>query len=80
MRRTTVDQSVRIKPVLVPRPAPMLSPWRSTRPRKPDRYKDYFMNYLVLRPVDSRIQAVNVLINSGVLNEADFAVACKMLQ
>lgn len=62
-------------------PVPTPTPRRSTRPKKPpERYKDYSMNSLVPRPVDSRLQAVNALMSSGVLNEIDSEVARKMLQ
>ncbi|XP_060594144.1 uncharacterized protein LOC132748508 [Ruditapes philippinarum] len=61
--------------------APKPAPRRSTRDKKPpSKYEDYYMNAVVPRPYDSKIQAVDVLMKSGILNQVDTAVAHKLLE
>ena len=58
------------------RPVPAPRPVRQRKP--PDRYSDYVM-YQMTRPVDSRIQALDALVKSGVLNEVDSYTAQKLV-
>ena len=58
------------------RPVPAPRPVRQRKP--PDRYSDYVM-YQMTRTVDSRIQALDALVKSGVLNEVDSYTAQKLV-
>ena len=58
------------------RPVPAPRPVRQRKP--PDRYSDYVM-YQMTRTVDSRIQALDALVKSGVLNEVDSYTARKLV-
>ncbi|XP_060568065.1 zinc finger protein 652-B-like [Ruditapes philippinarum] len=56
------------------------TPRRSVRERKPPNWQsDYHMNRMVPRPYDTNLQALDVLMNSGVLNRIDIHVAQKLL-
>ena len=62
------------------RTPPVPQPRRSIRERKPpDKYKDYQMNQMVPRPLDYKIQALNALMNSGVLDEVDCETAHRLV-
>ncbi|XP_052765479.1 putative RNA-binding protein Luc7-like 2 [Mya arenaria] len=53
---------------------------RSSRQRKPpSRYEDFHMHSLVTRPTDSRIQALEELVNSGILKNIDAMIAQKLV-
>lgn len=54
---------------------------RSTRQRKPPAWLDsYQVNQMVARPYDSRLESLNVLLNSGILAELDSEVAHKIIK
>ena len=56
-------------------------PKRPTRERKlPARFDSYQMYQMQSRPVDSKIQSINVIMSSGILNEIDRDVAHKVLK
>jgi len=62
-------------------PPPKPTPRRSAREKRaPDRYNDYIMNAIIPRPVDRKIQALDSLMNSGVLSEVSAEVAHRLIQ
>ena len=63
------------------RPIPAPRTPRPTRERKPpDRFDDYVMYRMANRQVDSRVQALDTLVRSGVLSELDSLTAHKSIQ
>lgn len=62
---------------LPPQPAPR----RSNRHHKePDRYGDYVMYGVQVRPYDSKLEAIRVLVTSNVLSSMDTDMAKNILQ
>ena len=63
------------------RPIPAPRTPRPTRQRKPpDRFGDYVMYRMANRQVDSRVQALDTLVKSGVLSELDSLTAHRLIQ
>ena len=59
---------------------PVLAPRRSTRTRKQPAWFDSFqMNQVVLRPRDSKLEAFNTLMSSGILDKMERNVAFSIL-
>ena len=65
-------------PKLAPVPVPL--PRRSTRNRKlPTKFEDYQLHQMVARPYDRKLQAIDSLLKSGVLNDMDNDTAHKII-
>lgn len=63
-----------------PAPPPVPAPRRSGRDRKPPaRFHDYHMNCMVPRPIDKKLEYINILIESGILTQVDSEVAHRLL-
>ncbi len=59
---------------------PTPAPRRSERSRKlPVRFDSFQMNQMVTRPYDCKLQALETLMSSGVLNQVDAEVASRMI-
>ena len=59
---------------------PAVVPRRSERSRKPPEWtKSYQMNQITTRPYDSKLHALDVVMNSGILNNLDVEVTHKIL-
>ena len=60
----------------VQRNVPVPVPRRSSRTSQPPvRFEDYYMKQMVARPYDSKLQALTVLLNSGILDNMDSTIA-----
>ncbi|XP_060604316.1 structural maintenance of chromosomes protein 4-like [Ruditapes philippinarum] len=61
-------------------PTPTPTPRTSRREkRKPKWQEEFYMYQMVPRPYDSKLQALDILMNSGVLNRIDIQVAQQIL-
>ena len=70
---TNLDNQTRIAATPPPR--------RSAREKRaPDRYNDNIMNAIIPRHVDRKIQALDSLMNSGVLSEVSAEVTHRLIQ
>ena len=59
---------------------PVPQPRKSTRQKKaPDRYGDWISKPMVMRPVDEKLQTLNTLLSSGVLNKLNSEMAHRIV-